>query len=66
VTNFFQKLKNLFSPLAEAFDVRDLLVYGGLFATGYGFYQLHKWLGWVVLGLLSMLLGLGWILRVPK
>jgi hypothetical protein len=49
-----------------AFDVRDFLVYGGLISIGYGLYQLFPWLGWTAFGVVSMLLGLGWILRVPK
>lgn len=49
-----------------AFDIRDLLVYGGLFSIGYGLYQFRPWLGWTVFGLFSMLLGLGWLFRVRK
>jgi hypothetical protein len=49
-----------------AFDVRDVLVYGGLFSIGYGLYHLFPWLGWTVFGLISMLLGLGWLFRVRK
>ena len=50
----------------KAFDVRDLLVYGGLLCIGYGLYQLFPWLGWTAFGLGSMLLGLGWLFRVRK
>lgn len=50
----------------QAFDIRDLLVFGGLFSLSYGFYSLFSWLGFVVLGSVSMLLGLGWIVRRPK
>jgi hypothetical protein len=49
-----------------AFDIRDFLVYGGLFSIGYGLYQFRPWLGWTAFGVVSMLLGLGWILRVRK
>lgn len=49
-----------------AFDVRDLLVYGGLVSIGYGLYQLFPWLGWTAFGVVSMLLGLGWLFRVKK
>ncbi|MFA5378633.1 MAG: hypothetical protein WC455_22960 [Dehalococcoidia bacterium] len=52
--------------LWKAFDIRDLLVYGGLLSIGYGLYQLFPWLGWTVFGLISMLLGLGWLFRVRK
>jgi len=51
---------------AKAADIRDFLVYGGLFCLFYGFYQLFPWLGWVILGAISMLLGLGWLFRIPK
>jgi len=72
-----EKLKRFFSRIGSgikiaavkalsAFDIRDCLVYGGLFCIGYGLYQLFPWLGWTVFGLVSMLLGLGWIIRVPK
>lgn len=50
----------------QGFDVRDYLVYGGLLSIGYGFYKLFPWLGFVAFGVVSMLLGLGWILRVRK
>ena len=52
----------------EMFDIRDFLVYGGLLCVGYGLYQLFPWLGWTAFGLLSMMLGLGWLfrIRVPK
>lgn len=54
------------SAIWKAFDIRDLLVFGGLFSLGYGFYSLFPWLGFVVFGAVSMLLGLGWIVRRPK
>ena len=50
----------------KAFDIRDYLVYGGLLSMGYGFYKLFPWLGFVAFGVVSMLLGLGWILRVKR
>ena len=62
-------LKTIGSRLGAAwiaFDIRDLLVYGGLFSIGYGLYQFRPWLGWTAFGIVSMLLGLGWILRVRK
>lgn len=59
-------LKSRMSAVYAAFDVRDFLVYGGLISTGYGFYMLFPWLGFVVFGVVSMLLGLGWIIRIPK
>jgi len=70
IVNKYTAIKTFILSLIEkarnAFDIRDFLVYGGLFCLGYGFFQLFAWLGWVVFGLVSMLLGLGWIIRVPK
>lgn len=68
--NFFTKVYGFFSTrievLKKAFDARDVLVYGGLFFIGYGLHQLYPWLGFTAFGVVSMLLGLGWIIRVPK
>jgi hypothetical protein len=41
-----------------AFDVRDLLVFGGLAMLGYGLYLLRPWIGWSVAGLVLMSFGL--------
>lgn len=60
------KLRAVLTFAFGAFDICDLLVFGGLFSLGYGFYSLFPWLGWVVFGAVSMLLGLGWIVRRPK
>ncbi len=59
-------IKSRISAAWTAFDVRDLLIYGGLFSIGYGLYQFHPWLGWTVFGVVSMLLGLGWLFRARK
>jgi hypothetical protein len=68
--NIFNILKtkaaSLMSAMREWFDMRDFLVYGGLLSLGYGFHQLYPWLGWVSFGLVAMLLGLGWLFRIPK
>jgi len=48
---------------AKAADIRDFLVFGGLFCLGYGFYLLKPWAGWAVFGVASMALGLGWLIR---
>ena len=58
--------KSRLGAMWAAFDVRDILVYGGLLSIGYGLYQFLPWLGWTVGGLISMLLGLGWLFRVRK
>jgi hypothetical protein len=68
--NKIARIKIYLLPLIEearkALDIRDFLVYGGLFSLSYGFYQLFPWLGWVIFGIFSMLLGLGWLFRLPK
>lgn len=68
--NLLTKLRGWFSTridaIKNAIDVRDVLVYGGLFFIGYGLHQLYPWLGFTAFGIVSMLLGLGWIIRVPK
>jgi len=62
VSGFFAILRAYW----KGFDVRDYLVYGGLLSIGYGFWKLFPWLGFVSLGVVSMLLGLGWLFRVKK
>lgn len=66
ITKFYGFLSARIEVLKKAFDVRDVLVYGGIFFIGYGLYQLYPWLGFTAFGVVSMLLGLGWIIRVPK
>jgi len=61
-----KSVKSRIGAAWAAFDIRDLLVYGGLFSIGYGLYQFRPWLGWTAFGVVSMLLGLGWILRMRK
>lgn len=63
---FYGFLSVRIEALKKVFDVRDVLVYSGLFFIGYGLYQLYPWLGFTAFGVVSMLLGLGWIIRVPK
>ena len=50
----------------KGFDIRDYLVYGGLLSIGYGFYEFMPGLGFIAFGVISMLLGLGWLFRVRK
>jgi hypothetical protein len=66
IAKFFGSLSSRIEVLIKAIDVRDVLVYGGLFCIGYGLYKLFPWLGFTAFGVVSMLLGLGWIIRVPK
>jgi hypothetical protein len=66
VTKFYGFLSTRIEALKKVVDVRDILVNGGMFCIGYGLYQLYPWLGITAFGVVSMLLGLGWIIRVPK
>ena len=66
LVSVLKTVKSRIGAAWAALDVRDLLVYGGLLSIGYGLYQLFPWLGWTAFGIVSMLLGLGWILRVRK
>jgi len=66
ITKFYGFFSTRIEAIKKAVDVRDVLVYGGLFFIGYGLYQLYPWLGFTAFGIVSMLLGLGWIIRVPK
>ncbi len=59
-------IKSRLGAAWAALDVRDLLIYGGLCSIGYGLYQFRPWLGWTAFGIVSMLLGLGWLFRVRK
>jgi hypothetical protein len=61
----FLRRENILRGLIEKIDIRDVLIFGGLLSLSYGSYELRSWLGFVVLGAVSMLLGLGWILRRP-
>lgn len=62
----FKAIKSWIGAAWAALDVRDLLVYGGLFSIGWGSYLIRPAFGFIVWGIVSMLLGLGWILRVRK
>jgi len=66
IKRFLQGIKSFSARVYAAFDVRDWLTYGGLFSIGYGFHLFMPWLGYVAFGVVSMLLGLGWIIRIPK
>jgi hypothetical protein len=66
ITKFYGFFSAQIENLKGVFDGRDILIFGGLFFIGYGLYQLYPWLGLTVFGVVSMLLGLGWIIRVPK
>lgn len=59
-------IASLLSAAVKAFDVRDVLVFGGLGLLGYGLWLFRPWVGFSVAGLVLMLLGLGWLTRVVK
>jgi hypothetical protein len=40
------------------FDVRDFLVFGGLFLLGYGLFLLRPWIGFATTGSIMMAIGL--------
>lgn len=52
-----EKLKSRLSAAWTAFDVRDLLVFGGMAMLGYGLYLLRPWIAFTVCGSLLMLIG---------
>ena len=56
---------SLFKGLWNAFDIRDIFVFGGLVMIGWGLYLFEPWISYVVTGILLMLLGLGWLFRRP-
>jgi hypothetical protein len=61
VTKFKQivaKATSWLGTLKKGFDVRDVLVFGGLSMLGYGLYLLRPWLGFAVSGALMMGIGL--------
>jgi hypothetical protein len=53
-------IKSLLLGACKVLDIRDILVYGGLYSFGYGLWLLRPWLGFAVPGLLLFLLGLLW------
>jgi len=65
ISRFLVVFASWVKAVKSAFDVRDFLVFGGMFSLGYGLYTLYPWLGFSAFGLTSMLLGLGWLTRRP-
>lgn len=52
--------------LKDLFDIRDILVFGGIGSLGYGLYlRFGLWLPLIVCGALIMILGLGFLTRQP-
>jgi len=66
--NVLRRTNNLLISLVRvvwnAFDIRDIFVFGGIAMLGYGLY-LHygQWLAFSVVGVLLMLLGLGFLTK---
>lgn len=59
-----RKLASLIGAAWAAFDIRDILVFGGLAALGYGLHlRWGLWLALIICGALLMLLGLGFLIR---
>ncbi|MDY0412836.1 hypothetical protein [Methanothrix soehngenii] len=51
-------IKSLFKGLWNAFDIRDIFVFGGLGMLGYGLYlKWGQWLAFMVCGVLLMTIG---------
>jgi hypothetical protein len=49
---------SLFKELWNAFDIRDIFVFGGLGMLGYGLYlKWGQWLAFMVCGVLFMIIG---------
>jgi len=46
------------AALVKAVDIRDFFIFGGLALLGYGLYLLRPWLGFAVIGLILLCLGL--------
>jgi hypothetical protein len=44
--------------LVSLFDIRDFLVFGGLVLMGYGLWLYRPWIGFTIVGLLLMLIGI--------
>jgi hypothetical protein len=57
LTSLLNRIRSLFVKARVAFDVRDFLFFGGLSLTGYGFWLLKPWVGFVVSGILLMATG---------
>jgi hypothetical protein len=49
----------------SVFDLRDVLVFGGIFLIGFGLYKVHPGAAFSTSGALLLLLGLGWLTRMP-
>lgn len=56
--NLKKRIKFVLSGVRKSFDVRDVLVFGGLAMLGFGLFLLRPWLGFAVAGLILMCFGL--------
>jgi len=46
------------SAIAENFELREVFVFGGLSAVGYGVAQIHAPSAWIVIGTALVILGM--------
>ncbi|HLB31081.1 MAG TPA: hypothetical protein VJN91_06090 [Gammaproteobacteria bacterium] len=52
-----QSLASRFDAAREAFDIRDVLLFGGMAMLGYGLYRYRPWVAFAVCGLFLMAIG---------
>ena len=52
-----QAIASRFDAARAAFDIRDVLLFGGLAMLGYGLYRYRPWVAFAVCGGLLMLIG---------
>lgn len=50
-------MKKLLAKIFAAVDLRDVFVFGGLAAVGYGIAQIHVPAAWIVVGAIVFVLG---------
>lgn len=56
--SFFKFINFISTLITFSFDVRDFLLFAGLFFVGYGLYLYAPWVGFSVGGFLLMILAL--------
>ena len=59
-----QAIASRFDAARAAFDIRDVLLFGGLAMLGYGLYRYRPWVAFTVCGALLMLIGFS--MRGPR
>lgn len=56
---------SLVDVVKTTFGIRDIFIFGGISMLGYGLHLYLHWLGFAISGGILLLLGLGWITRIP-